>query len=126
VKVVPAGPRADRELALLRSVRHPFVVPLLDAVVLDDGSVALVLALVDGGSLRSLVGARGHLTAGEVVTVLSPLARAIGDLHGLGIEHGDVAPGNVLIERCGRPLLADLETVPVTVSERDEVFGTAG
>jgi serine/threonine protein kinase len=126
VKIVPGGPGAAQELALLRAVHHPFVVPLLDSVVLEDGSLALVLVLVEGGSLRSLVAARGSLTAGEVVTVLSPLARTLADLHSRGIQHGDVAPGNVLLDRSGRPLLSDLGTVRITGAGRDEVFGTAG
>lgn len=127
VKVLPLADQAERELAILRGLRHPHVVGLRDAVLLPDGrQVALVLDLVEGGSLGDLVHARGHLRPGEVVTVIAPLAGALADLHGHGIEHGDLAPGNVLFDASGRPLLADLGTVRITGEPRDEVFGTPG
>ncbi len=126
VKVVRAGPGADRELAALRAVVHPHVVRLRQHVVLDDGRLALVLDLVEGTTLAAVVAQRGHLTAGEVVTVVAPLAGALADLHAMGVQHGDLAPGNVLLDRSGRPVLADLGTPRVTGEPRDEVFGTAG
>jgi hypothetical protein len=126
VKVVRGGDDVQRELALLRRVRHEHVVGLRDSVPLADGAVALVLDLVDGGTLAQLVAARRHLTPGEVVTVLAPLATALADLHALGIQHGDVAPGNVLLDREGRPFLSDLGTVRITGELREEQFGTPG
>lgn len=126
VKVVRAGPDAERELAVLRAVANPHVVRLHQAVVLDDDRLALVLDLVDGGTFASVVAARGHLSPGEVVTVLAPLAQAVADLHADGVQHGDLAPGNVLFDHAGRPVLSDLGTARITGEPRDEVFGTAG
>ena len=126
VKVLRTGPDADRELAVLRAVAHPHVVRLHHSVVLDDGRVALVLDLVDGGTLGSVMAQRGQLSSGEVVTVMAPLAQALADLHADGVQHGDLAPGNVLFDRSGRPVLTDLGTTRLTGEPRDEVFGTAG
>jgi hypothetical protein len=126
VKVLVAGPDADRELAVLRAVAHPHVVRLHGAVVLPPDRLALVLDLVDGGTLTSVVAERGQLSPGEVVTVVAPLAQALADLHVDGIEHGDLAPGNVLFDRAGRPVLTDLGTPRITGEPREEVFGTAG
>ncbi|WP_426561006.1 protein kinase domain-containing protein [Angustibacter sp. McL0619] len=126
VKVVRAGPAADRELAVLRAVRHPHVLSLRDAVPLADGRLALVTDLLDGGSLASVVAARGRLRPGEVVTVVAPLAQALSELHAAGIQHGDLASGNVLFDRGGRPYLSDLGTVRLTGVARQEVFGTPG
>lgn len=126
VKVVRGGADAERELAVLRGVNHPHVVGLRTGVPLPDGSIALVLDLVDGGTLAQLVAARGHLRPGEVVTIVAPLARALADLHAVGVEHGDLAPGNVLFDRDGKPMLADLGTVRITGEARDEQFGTPG
>ena len=126
VKVVAPGPDADRELAVLRAVDDPHVVGLRDAVALADGRLALVTDLLDGGTLAGVVAARGRLRPGEVVTVLVPLARALAALHAQGIQHGDVAPGNVLFSGDGRPSLADLGTTRVTGVAREEVYGTAG
>lgn len=126
VKLVAAGDAATREVAALQAVDNPHVVPLLDAIALDDGRLALVSPLLDGGTLGEVVAARGRLRAGEVVTVIAPLAQAIDALHAQGMEHGDLAPGNVLLDGDGRPWLADLGTVRITGEPREEEFGTAG
>jgi hypothetical protein len=126
LKIVRGAGQAERELALLRGIRHQHVVGLRDGVALADGSLALVLDLVDGGTLAQLVAARGHLRPGEVVTVVAPLAETLAELHAAGIQHGDLAPGNVLFDADGRPLLADLGTVRITGEARDEQFGTPG
>ena len=76
IKVVRASPDAEREVAVLRAVSHPHVVRLHQAVVLDDGRLALVLGLVDGPTLAAVVAQRGHLSPGEVVTLIVPLAQA--------------------------------------------------
>ena len=126
MKVVSAGPAAEREVAALRALAHPHVVRLHDAILLDDDRLALVFDLVDGGTLASVLAQRGHLSPGEVVTLMAPLAQTIADLHADGVQHGDLAPGNVLFDRTGRPVLADLGTARITGEPREEVFGTAG
>jgi serine/threonine protein kinase len=115
VKVVPVG-RVDeahalaREVAVLGRVEVEGLVGFHEAVGLatEPPAVAVVLDQVRGGSLERAVRARGHLSVGESVTVLTPVARALAGLHALGVTHGDVTPANVLLELSGRPLLADL------------------
>ncbi|MDQ0864373.1 protein kinase domain-containing protein [Arthrobacter globiformis] len=72
------------------------------------GRVGLLMDYAAGGSLQQLVTARGALSVGETVTVLTPIAQVLGYLHGKGFTHSDVAPGNVLFTAHGKPLLADL------------------
>ena len=100
--------RFQREVDLLRGLDHPHVVRLRRVVELPDGSRALVLDHAAGGSLSGLVRRRGPLTAGEACTVLAPLARTLGELHGRGLVHGDLTPANVLFTGDGRVLIADL------------------
>jgi hypothetical protein len=78
------------------------------AVVDTDGTTVLVLDYAAGGSLAMLLRTRGRLRAGEVVTVLAPVAAAVAHAHGEGLVHGAVTPANVLFRADGRPLLADL------------------
>lgn len=113
-----ARPAADRaafrhEAALLQRIDHPHIVRTLGLVDADDGSV-LILERATGGSLAALVGARGPLDVGEVVTLLTSLAGALADLHSRGLVHGDVAPGNVLFADDARPLLGDLGAAALT------------
>jgi hypothetical protein len=61
-----------------------------------------------------------------VVTVLAPVAAAVGRLHRVGTVHGDLSPGNVLLDLDGRPSLADLGTARVVGEEPSAVWGTDG
>ena len=133
VKVVAVGTdeQADvlaREFAVLARVDVEGLVGFHEAVGLtgEPAAVALVLDHVGGGSLRSVVQARGHLSVGESVTMLAPVARALAGLHGLGVVHGDVSPANVLLERTGRPLLADLGVVSLAGEVPGQLYGTEG
>lgn len=103
------------------------VVAVQEVLALPDGGSAIVMDLVEGGSLGAVLSARGRLSVPEAVTVLVPLAQTLGRLAASGITHGDLSPGNVLLTRHGRPLLADLGAgrgpgeVPA-----DDIFGTSG
>lgn len=97
-----------RELTLSRRVSSDHVVAAHDRVELDDGRVVLVLDLAEEGSLHDVVTIRGALPLGEVVTMLIGVATGLADLETGGVVHGDVAPGNVLFDGVGRPVLADL------------------
>ena len=122
----PDDARTAREAALLARVDHPHVIRLRNVVECPDGTRALVLELAAGGSLAALVAARGRLGAGETVTVAVGLARTLADLHALGLVHGDLTPGNVLLAGDGRPLVADLGVAGVLGSAGGERWGTAG
>jgi hypothetical protein len=104
-----AAAAVDRETALLCRIEHPHIVRLQRVVELEgSGGLALVLDWAAGGSLASLVAARGSFDPGEVTTLLIPLAGALDHLHRRGLVHGDIAPGNVLFTADGRPQLGDL------------------
>ena len=79
-----------------------------------------------GGSLGQVVAQREHLTPGETVTVIAPIARALAGLHDLGVVHGDLSPGNVLLDSTGRPVLADLGFSRLTGEAPGDVHGTDG
>lgn len=130
VKVVHASiasvEAAAREAAVSARAASAHVVAIDACVPLSDGRVALVMPHLRGGSLAALVRARGHLGPGEVVTVLAPVASALGRLHDLGVVHGDVSPGNVLLDLDGRPVLGDLGLGHVVGDISPGVWGTDG
>ena len=118
--------QAVREAGVLAGLDHPHVVRLHAATALADGTLALVLDLVDGGSYGEVVAARGHLHPGEVVTSLSPVSRAVAHLHALGVVHADLSPGNVLFTREGRPMVSDLGVARLFGERPETVHGTEG
>jgi eukaryotic-like serine/threonine-protein kinase len=106
--VVEAQARATHLMALLQGIENEHLVHQHEAIVLADGTLALVLDQVDGDSLAHALGARGQLTPGETVTTVAPLFGALADLHAAGVVHGGLAPGKVLFSADGRPLISDL------------------
>lgn len=131
IKLLPGGAdeEAVREFALLQHAVGEHVVTLHETLALEgpEGpATALVLELLAGGSLAEVVAARGHLTPGETVTVIAPTAQALTGLHDLGVVHGDLSPGNVLLDSTGRPALADLGFARLTGEAPGDVHGTDG
>lgn len=122
-----AGPR-DPESVWSAGLEHEHLLPVWDTVVgrwNDREVTCLVMPLAEGGSLQDVLAARGHLTAGEIVTVLVPVAQALHHLHSVGLVHGDLKPANVLLTADGRPLLADLGVARMPVEVGDsEVWAT--
>lgn len=95
------------EARRLARVRHRNVLSVYGAAV-HDGRPGLWCEWIDGHSLARQVGEHGALGADEAVVLGIALCRALGAVHAAGLLHGDVKPDNVLRERGGRIVLADL------------------
>ncbi|MEP7161038.1 MAG: serine/threonine-protein kinase [Dermatophilaceae bacterium] len=115
-----------REIDVLTSVRAPGLIRLHEVVACDDGRLALVMDLVEGGTLREVVQARGYLVPREAVGVLISMARALAGLHAQGVAHGDVSAANVLVDVAGRAVLGDLGSARLATDEPSDVYGTTG
>jgi hypothetical protein len=104
--------RQAREAALLGELDHPHLVRLIEVVHQPrrggSAGVALILDLLEGGSLAALIARRGRLRPGEVVTAIAPVAAALAHAHDNGVIHGDLSPGNIVFTAEGRPVLTDL------------------
>jgi len=114
------------EQQVLMAVHHEHLVPLRSVVPLPDGREALVFDLVRGALLRGMVGSRGHLRPGEVVTVLTPICEAVAHLHAAGGVHADISPSNITLTRIGSPVLLDLGAARVAGRAPGAVHGTPG
>jgi len=85
-----------REAAILSDLSHPCVVRARELVPVGSG-YALVLDLVNGLDLRRRLRCDGPLPAAVAVDVVAQVADALAYVHGHGIVHGDVKPGNILV-----------------------------
>jgi len=124
--VSEARAQADRMGAVLRQIRNEHVVHQHGAIALADGTLALVLDQVTGGSLAHVVGVRGPLTGGETVTTVAPLFGALADLHAAGIVHGELVPANILFRVDGRPVISDLGVAGLLERPACPVGGCSG
>lgn len=72
------------------------------------GVPGVLMDAYPAGSLAQLLRSAHRLSAGAVVTALTPVASALEHLHRMGACHGDVSTANILLSYEGRPALADL------------------
>lgn len=80
-------------------------VELLDLVTGPTDLPALVLGRLSGSTLPRLLQERAHVRVGEAITLLAPLAAAVGRLHAAGVAHGAIATESILFDAVGSPVL---------------------
>jgi len=118
----------DEAQIWLRASGHPNIVPVLDAEVYD-GQVAIASEYVAGGSLEDLLDRSGanSLSPGDSIAMLLGILAGLEHLHGKGLIHRDLKPGNVLLQS-GIPRLTDFGLARVLKSSRDStnMAGTPG
>ena len=76
-----------------------------EALPVGDGPVGAVPGPPRGPSLAEVLACRGSLSAGEVVTLVVPLTRALASLHRRGVSIVGLDASSVWLEQNGRPLL---------------------
>ncbi|MCL7425575.1 bifunctional serine/threonine-protein kinase/ABC transporter substrate-binding protein [Streptomyces sp. YS415] len=96
--------RFRREVEAARQVRSRWVVPLLDADA-DAETPWLATAYVPGPSLAETVDAFGPLPLASVRVLGVRVTEALQAVHGAGLVHRDVKPGNILLAPDGPRLI---------------------
>jgi hypothetical protein len=125
-KDVELAEREARTLALLDHGLLPRYVEHFEA----EGTLYLVMDLIEGASIAELRQGGVHFDAAEVERMLRDLGRALGYLHGRvpSVVHRDVKPGNVLRRRDGSFALVDFGAVRdrIRTEGGSTVVGTFG
>ncbi|MFB7290170.1 serine/threonine-protein kinase [Actinacidiphila glaucinigra] len=98
--------RSLREARATARIDHPNVVRIYD-VVREDDRLWIVMELVDCRSLEQVLVRDGPVDVAEAVRIGTGLARALREVHAVGVLHRDIKPGNVLIDTRGRVVLTD-------------------
>ena len=103
--------RFEREARAAARLSHPGVVGVYDQGQDEDGTVFLVLELVEGGTLRDVLRDHGRLRPAAALTVVEQVVVALQVAHDRGLVHRDVKPENVLVSTEGAVKVADFGLV---------------
>jgi eukaryotic-like serine/threonine-protein kinase len=94
------------EAAVLGSLDDPNVVRLYEYIESPEGA-AIVMELVDGVSLRQILGNQGKTTPEAALVVLQGSLLGLAAAHRRGVVHRDYKPENVLVDGAGASKLTD-------------------
>lgn len=97
--------RFAREIRLMRDIRHPLIMPLLDAGEAD-GLPYYATPFLPGGSLREKLERHGPLALDAAYRCARDMLEALSAAHALGVLHRDIKPGNLFLQE-GRVVVAD-------------------
>lgn len=86
----------QKEAQLLKSLKHPNIVKLLDFFV-EDQRAYLVLERVRGKTIKQLIDERGAMTEEQVVMLALQMSEILGYLHAHRIIHRDFTPDNLIL-----------------------------
>jgi serine/threonine protein kinase len=121
--------RLDHEARAAAAVDHPNLAPVLEAGE-DDGRLYLAVRYVDGQSLAERLLTGGPLPVDALVRLGSDICAGLDALHGRGIVHRDVKPGNILLDTDGTAVLGDFGLAKhrawTILTGTGQVLGTVG
>ncbi|MEZ5326995.1 MAG: serine/threonine-protein kinase [Verrucomicrobiales bacterium] len=125
--------RFDREIRVMRSLRHPNVVRVVDSGGLPDGARFIVMEYLPSGSLARHLKEGKRFETASAVELIAKACRALSMMHDCGIIHRDIKPSNILLERSGNPKLCDFGLARLAdasgssrLTESGDVIGTFG
>ncbi|NUO53929.1 MAG: serine/threonine protein kinase [Polyangiaceae bacterium] len=80
-------------------VNHPNIIDILDVGELEDGSLFLVMELLEGMNLGEALRAEPRFNARDLFLIVAGAAMALGAAHSVGVIHRDVKPPNIFLHR---------------------------
>ncbi|MCA8995372.1 MAG: protein kinase [Planctomycetaceae bacterium] len=118
--------RFDRELEVLKSLKHPNIVRCFGGTSKDKRRF-YAMELVEGGTLEDRLQERGRLPWEEVIEYGLQICAALEASHSANVVHRDIKPSNFLITPDGRVKLSDFGLASVEASRKITAAGkTAG
>ncbi len=114
------------EASTLARFNHPNILSVIDYDISQERAY-IVTSLAEGGSLANKLRPDPmkppvRLPLEEVARYLDQIADALDEAHSFGLIHRDIKPLNILIDRRGRPLLADFGLAAALTGSQSSVL----
>ena len=93
--------RFEQEARRSASLKHPNTIRVFDFGRDDDGSLFLVMELLEGAPLSHHI-KQGRLAVDRVVHILAQALSALDEAHQQGLVHRDLKPDNIFLTRLGK------------------------
>ena len=102
MKIIPrvdreAFRRAIAEAQIQYVIQHPGMVPVEDINVTDDGTLYMIMPLLQGRSFRAVLNEHGKLKPLEMLPLLLQVAEVMLVAHAAGVIHRDLKPENIFV-----------------------------
>lgn len=92
-----ARARFEHEARVVAGLSHPGIIDVHDCSELEDGTLFIVMELLQGANLGTIIEAFGPGKPWEVVALLRQAAGALSEAHGAGLVHRDIKPENFFL-----------------------------
>ncbi len=99
--------RFEREIEVLRGIKHPNLIELVDHGVDDERGPYMITRLITGMTLRELAAGR-PLAPEAALLLIEPVLRALTAMHAVALVHRDIKPENVMVTPLGDVVVVDL------------------
>ncbi|HSF14114.1 MAG TPA: protein kinase [Vicinamibacteria bacterium] len=91
--------RFFREARAAAKLSHPNIVTVHDLGQTEDGTLYIIMELVEGSSLKEIIQKEGPLATERALTLARGVASALALAHRKDIVHRDLKPQNIMISR---------------------------
>ena len=113
-----------REARVLAALNHPNVVHIY-TVAEHRGQPFIVMELVRGEPISTLVKRKGPISERRALEMAVAVAEGLRAALDIGLVHGDIKPGNILISEHGHTKVVDFGLArPAAAAQDDKVRGT--
>jgi eukaryotic-like serine/threonine-protein kinase len=117
--------RFEREANASARLRSVHAARVIDVDTLPSGLPYLVMEYLEGRTLDAELTATGAMPVQLAVDIVTQIAAAMTEAHGLGIVHRDLKPANVFICRVGERPVAKVLDFGISKVEGDDAHITA-